>query len=220
MESEGISTSIKQYSFKEFRDKWNHMKWEIYKCDYNQFAHSSLSLNNEIKTVFGYNDSICTSRGDFAVYSEGEPITINILDTSCVSISIKRKGVELYELSIDSYDKELSGLEYGSYEVSAIDKYGGHSSPVHFEVVDTGVKVIKEMSCLHVFYESHYARPIYITICDERGNKYLIKELSEVDIKDGGTLVPFPQNVNKFYCKVAFATDFGTATNSPILIEL
>lgn len=223
LESSTAKTGIYDYLYDDFVERWKDMGWVIYKYDFSRQADYTPSpfirLYGEEKTQYYYNEVLCPSRGDCAVYREGEDVVINILDNSFSRLVLCKDGEDVEEMTIEERDVVLHNLGYGSYSAYASDGLCNQSEEIHFEVVDTDVSAVSGGSTVSVEFKSQYGQPIYMALCNEIGDKYMIKEFSVLEQTSGRAKVKFPEKISKCYCKVYFATENGTVTNSPVLVK-
>ena len=197
LESASTSTRIKRYSFKDFINRWKQMGWIIYRYNSEKqepyYPCPFVSIGDEPSPSYVYNDIICPSRGDYAVYREGESVVINILQPEYDKLLLFRDNSLVETRYAGADDEVYEKLAFGSYSLVAVNNKEEKSNEVHFEVVDTNVAV---------------------------GNRYMIRELTDEDIQKGRVTVLAPLKVRNCYCKVFFYTGNGTATNEPLLISL
>jgi hypothetical protein len=177
-----------------------------------------VSVDEEVNTQYIFNDIICPSRGDYAVYREGERVVINILNGDFSSLNLYRNNRFIENRKALSTDAVYEGLTYGLYSIIGMDSNGNKSDEIHFEIVDTNVAAEVVGEHVRVHFNSNQGTPIYISLCDEVGNRYMIWELTDEDIQRGEAIIPIPSGIKQCYCKVFFSTENGTATNVPIKI--
>ena len=226
LESAGTSTRISTYSMDDFTQRWNNVGWVLYRYkdlnnDVPYEPSPFIPLRGEISEPYPYNEMICPSRGDCAVYREGEEVTINVLDYSVVNLSLLKGDSLIENRGVGQLDVVFKDLSYGSYSVVATDAYGHSSDAVHFEIVDTDVTVQKAGDRIRVSYASRQGTPLYIKLCSVSGHCLAIKELNDEDVKNGSTEMTFANTSasKQIYCKVFFFTPNGRVTNKPIRIE-
>lgn len=221
-ESAGIGTGIHHYSFDSFKERWEQYGWVIYKYDFEvpvlYYPSPFVCVEGESYSPVKYNDIVCPSRGDSAVYREGEKVTINILNKNYTDLTLYRNDVFVERRRASSFDELYEGLPYGLYSIIAADSNGNRSDVIQFEIVDTNVVTEFLGEYIRVKYSSNQGKPIYISLCDDIGNRYLIRELTSEDVQIGEKIINIPSGVKRCYCKVFFATENGTATSVPIKI--
>ncbi len=221
-ESAGITTTIHRYDYNSFKNRWINDRWVIYRYNFARpvlyYPSPFVSINGESCPQYKYNDIICPSRGDFAVYREGEQVIINILNKNYTELTLYRNHQYVERRLATSDDEIYEGLTYGQYSIIGMDKKGNKSDEIHFEIVDTNVAAEVVGDNIRVHYKSNQGVPTYISLCDEVGNRYMILELAKVDIQRGEAFIKSPSGIKQCYCKVFFSTENGTATNVPIKI--
>ncbi len=225
LESAGTRTRIHSYSLNEFIQRWKDVGWVLYR--YNRLdqdipyePNPFIPLEGDHVEPYRYNDVICPSRGDYAVYREGEAVIINILDKTYVNLTLLRDNEIVAQRIVTRPDEVFNDLPYGSYSIIASDTKGNKSDSIHFEIVDTDVRIEKVKDTVQVCFFSHLGKPLYIKLCSKGGAAYVIKELSKEEILAGSVVVSIANLKSKdIYCKVFFTTDSGRVTNIPIKIQ-
>ena len=225
LESAGISTHIKTYTIKEFEKRWKEDGWVLYRYNdlYRDIPYEPnpfVPIKGESLEQFQYNDIICPSRGDNAVYREGEEIVINVLNKSFVNIELYRDNQLISSRRTNTLDVIYSNLEYGGYMAIASDDKGDKSDTIHFDVVDTNVKINNLGQEIIVSFNSNYGHPVYVKLCNEYGGLVAIRPLTEEEIIAESVKIPIQTTKAKdSYCKVFFSTPNGMVTNEPIKIN-
>ncbi len=221
-ESAGRGTGIHLYSFDSFKDRWKQYGWVIYRYNFEvpvlYYPSPFVRVGGESYSPVKYNDIICPSRGDSAVYREGEKVVINIINENYTYLVLYRDNEFVERRRATTLDELYEGLTYGLYSIIAADSNGNKSNVIQFEIVDTNVVTELLGEYVRVQFSSNQGNPIYISLCDEIGNRYLIRELTSEDVQTGEKIIKIPSGVKQCYCKVFFATENGTATNVPIKI--
>ena len=225
LESAGTSTRIHTYKLKEFERRWNDDGWVLYR--YNELDKDIPYEPSPFVPVMGesieqykYNNIICPSRGDGAVFREGEEVVINIFNKSFINLDLYRDNVLIDSRRTSSLDVSYVNLEYGSYTIIASDDRGNKADEIHFDVVDTNVKLENLGEEVRVYFNSNYGLPEYVKLCNEYGGMVAIRPLTEEEIIAGVVNLPIQTaKARNSYCKVFFSTPNGKVTNQPIKIK-
>lgn len=222
LESRQEGTSVRNYSFSEFKNRYESGHFRIYKFIAPELClpydeSESLVIDGINQKTIKYNDIICPSLGDRAVYRMGEPVVINILDENFTKFVIYRN--EEYFAETESIDKDLvlNHLQYGKYAVYAINASTEKKSlPAEFEVVDTNVSAKVDGMFAAVQFSSVFGKPVYVAICDKTGSPKKKMRLSEAEIINGCSTIEIPELNTPLFLKIYFRTPWGRVTNIPI----
>lgn len=221
-EAIGTGPRIVRYNVDDYLVRWENDNL----VDYKYTSRSSsreykpipfCAVGDEIPVPFEYNDDLCPQLGDKAVYREDDPVVVNLFNDRFHVLEIMKNARLLEPIMIQDKDIKLPALSFGRYSVVAKDTIDCVcSKSVSFDVVDTNVSVERDGSILTVYFESKYASPVFVTICEENGLKHTVVELNEEERKNGYTSIGIPNLYGDLFCKVYFETDWGRVTNIPI----
>lgn len=211
-ESLGKSAHISHYTAKGFKQMWTTY-------DYVAFRSDNIIYTPKPKSFVGlspidYNDDLCPSKGDKAVYRSDDTILINIFNRNYKEIVLRKDDMIIMSGSYDGDSYQFHDLEPGVY-YCYLRNGDFISKTVSFEIVRTDVNVMMIRSGILLIRFRSNAMADYAAICDINGasNYYPI---SEADRQNGYILVPLYKNGS--YCKVVFKGDFGTIINRPIRV--
>lgn len=218
-ETAGNSSHIKRYSKAKFLNMWETNGYVGYR--YNKLIYSTEPPVILEWNPITYNDDLCPSKGDRAVYRTTDTVTINIFNPSYDKIVLKR-GTALIasdECIGDCY--QYYDLQPGIYTVNLQKgKEGDKTSRVSFEVVDTSIGYTYSEGGNNInIYFSSSAKPEYAAICSVSGTcGGHIFPISDLDILRGYIVVSQPLNTDLCYCKVIFKGEYGRISNVPIKV--
>lgn len=222
LESSGIGTKIKNYTYAKFIERWNNDKWVAYRYlnlekNVKYVPIPFVHLNNDNPSDFIYNDDICVSRGDKACYCKGEDIIINILNTSFTNIELYRDDcLYVVDLLEDKQDYILKNLPEGLYKARLFNS-SIKSDFTYFEIIDTDVTVQTINKGHVVYFQSNNGYPEYIVTCTITGARSTIKDITEDERLVGAKIIP--EIKDNEYIKVFFRGDYGRISNKPIPIQ-
>ena len=213
-ESLGKSAHISHYTAKGFKQMWTAY-------DYVAYRRDNIIYTPEPKSFVGfspidYNDDLCPSKGDKAVYRTDDTILINIFNTNYEKI-VLRKGDRIVHSDTfkgDAY--QFNDLEPGIY-FCYLQTGDSKSGMVSFEIIraDVSVKTVYN-GILQVRFNSN-AIADYAAVCNNSGvSEYY--PISEADRLKGWIFVPSHSSVG-YYCKVVFKGEYGTVINKPVGIR-
>ena len=135
-------------------------------------------------------------------------------------MDLYRDNVLIDSRRTSSLDVSYVNLEYGSYTIIASDDRGNKADEIHFDVVDTNVKLENLGEEVRVYFNSNYGLPEYVKLCNEYGGMVAIRPLTEEEILAGVVNLPIQTaKARNSYCKVFFSTPNGKVTNQPIKIK-
>lgn len=135
-ETSGNGSHIRTYTKSQFRDIWNDGGYVGYR--YGKLIYSTHTVAIQDWDAIAYNDALCPSKGDRAVYRATDTITINVFDSNYDHI-VLTKGASL--ISTDSFNGDIYqyyNLPSGIYSVF-LQKDNEKTARVSFEVVDVNV---------------------------------------------------------------------------------
>ncbi len=204
------------YSAKGFYDRWNRVKWVIYRpkdLSDNTFSERN-SFNVDTSRViplFTYNDEICTSRGDRVAYTAGDDVILNILSNQYTDIELFRND-SIYERRRINSERELfSNLPYGDYKARLVG-FGLDSEFTFFEVIDVNVSYSLSSNKVTVYFSSKNGTPEFMSLGDDRECPYYCYILSPKYVEKGFRTVSKSMN----YLKVHFRGKYGRVSNKLI----
>lgn len=217
-ETSGNSSHIKTYTKKQFRSLWNNGGYVGYRYEKLIYSTTPRAIY-ELDPVV-YNDALCPSKGDRAVYRTSDTVTINVFDTNYSMIVLSQGSTAVASDYFTGDKKQYFNLEPGVYSVF-LQNEDNITSRVSFEVIETNVGYTwnENNGGLLVHFQSS-ATPVYAALCDIRGNSrnYVI---SDQDRQRGYFCIPQNNmpNLAEYYCKVVFNGEYGRIINEPILVE-
>ena len=211
-----IGAHINDYSMVQFRRIWNLFGYVGYR--YSKLLYSEEPLALQEWEPIAYNDDLCPSKGDRAVYRTIDTVRINIFNKDYDQIVLARGSslVELNDLTEDVlkyYD--LQPGVYSAFLQNEEDK----SAIVSFEIIDADVdySLNDDGENIDIFFHSS-AIPLYVSLCDVSGRSLFSCMISDSDRWRGYISVPRRYD-EEYYCKVIFKGQFGRITNVPIRVE-
>ena len=212
-ESSGKSAHIATYSRSSFEKMWNNGGYVGYRFKYIKY----LNENAEFRGFdsIHYNDDLCPSKGDKAVYRTDDTIIINIFNSNYHEIVLQKDDSVFLSDTYESDTYRFSDLDPGIYTcyLQSGDK---RSNTVSFEVIMTDVSAsFTHKDNVLVRFQSNVTAD-YVAICDEHGSSdyYPISE----EMRQKGFIVVPSKKYSVFYCKVIFKGEYGRITNHPIRI--
>ena len=171
-------------------------------------------IGNEMAVSVQYNDALCPSRGDRAVYRIDEPVIINSFDSTYTDLVVEGDG---FITSVSREDDVVfDDLEPGNY-VAYLMCEDRRSDPAEFIVADPQVNIRKD-DRLHIDFSCGQGEARYCVLCDKVGSFKVIHVLTEEEARNKSLELDYP-DVDNLYCKVVFKTPFGTVINNPIPIS-
>lgn len=207
---------INDYTSAQFRGIWNS-------CGYVGYRYSKLIYSNEPVVIqewepITYNNDLCPSKGDRAVYRTIDTVTINIYNANYERI-VLAKGFSL--ISSDNYSDSVfqyHNLQPGIYTVF-LQRDENKSAKVSFEIVEAEVSCVlnDDGENIDIFFHSS-ATPMYVSLCDISGGLGISYIFSDVDRWRGYITVPRRNNM-EYYCRIIFKGEFGSIINVPIRVE-
>lgn len=214
-EQSGLSAHIKKYSKAEFQFLWNNEGYVGYR--YNKLIHSKLP-----SIIYGwdsitYNDDLCPSKGDKALYRTTDTVTINILNPSYEKIVLTRGASIIASNDIHGDIHKYYDLQPGIYSIF-LEKAGKKTARVSFEVVKTDVNFdfCEDGENINMYFNSS-AMPEFAAKCSIDGVSTWYP-ISDLDRWRGYITIP-RNNGLELYCKVIFRGGYGRIANVPIKVE-
>lgn len=215
-ETAGNGSHFNNYTKSQFLNLWNTSNYVGYR--YRKLKYSTEPAVFQDWGAVVYNDYLCPSKGDRAVYRTTDTVTIHIFDTNYDDVVLAKGASMLTSDSNNGYMQQYYGLQPGIYDVF-LQREGQKTARVSFEVVETNVSCELDDGGenITIFFESS-ARPEYAALCDVHGNSrnHLI---SDLDRWRGYITVPVSTNPNLCYCKVVFKGEYGRIINVPIRVD-
>lgn len=214
-ESSGRVAHLKSYSREQFIKLMKEGEYVSYRYKYLVYSASTFTPNPFPEIV--YNNDLCPSKGDMAMYRKDDEIKIDIFSTMYDSISLEKDGAELRRDDIVKKYHIYKGLSPGIYSVR-LNKGAISSEAISFEVAESRVEYTHNRGnkTLTVHFESS-AIPEYLILCTNTGNS-LYYPLSDTNRKNGYVVVP-QMEIPEYYCKIVFRGTYGSIANAPIRVK-
>ena len=216
-ETAGNGSHTNNYTKKQFLKMWDANGYVGYR--YNKLIYSTEPAVVQQWEPIKYNDDLCPTKGDRALYRTTDTVTINIFNPSYDKIVLKRGTTFIsLEESIGG-NHQYYNLLPGIYTVNLQKgKEGDKTSRVSFEVIDTDVNYELDSGegNITIHFESS-AKPEYAALCDIHGNSRNYP-ISYLDRQRGYIVVSQPLNTDLRYCKVIFKGEYGRISNVPIKV--
>lgn len=216
-EMAGSNAHIKIYTKAQFLNTWNSNGYVGYRFKKLKYSSEPLVLQDWDPIV--YNDYLCPSKGDKAVYRTTDTIAIHIYDSIYDQV-VLTKGASL--IASDNNNGNLQcyyGLKSGVYRVF-LQSDNDKTASASFEVVETNVSYdwCDDGENLKIYFNSS-AKPEYASLCYLSGGSGSSIPVSEMDIWRGYIIVPRLETEQDYYCKVIFKGEYGRIINEPIKVE-
>ena len=214
-ESTYKSARLSSYSKEQFQKMWNTHGYVGYR--YEKLIPSKEPISFRGFNPISYNDDLCPSKGDRAVYRTSDVITINIFNQKYDRIVLSRDGRIVSSDYLDGEDYSFCNLNPGIYMV-CLENESQKTETVSFEVVDVHVRcsIDDDERRISILFSSS-AEAEYVAICDQTGGS-LYYPISDLGKKSGSISVPI-EDESKDYCKVVFKGKYGRIINEPIKIR-
>lgn len=214
-------TKFNIYTFEEFKHRWKHNSWKIYRYKYldKNIEYDDLDyiyVDPIPNKEFLYNKDICTSRGDMVSYREGDTIIINVLNPSYKYIEIYKNNDLFIKQKIDGCLYTIPNLPYGDYK-ACLSKRNLKSPFTRFEVINAEV-MIEKGQLLKITFNSHNATPQYLDLCNFKQSPQMYYLFSKDDIALKSIVVDKSKYPNSKYCKIYFRGKYGRVSCFPIEI--
>jgi hypothetical protein len=196
--------------------------WE--KGRYVGYRYKNLKYSEE-EVVFKrlapvvYNDNLCPSKGDKAVYRTTDNIILNVFNSDYDKIVLRNETTkETVMVAYRGEDVVFSNLQPGIYFAS-LQKGSEKSAEASFEVIETSINCLEGGSgdCIIVNFHSS-ADPVYAAFCDLVGNSIRYYHISAEDKAQGFVTLPKIDR-QEYYCKIIFKGEYGRIINEPIRIQ-
>lgn len=213
-EQSGKSAYISTYSKNSFRSLWEKGGYVAYRYEYLNYS-DELTTYNDLPSVI-YNEDLCPSKGDKAVYRTDDTIRVNIFNPDYGEIVLQKDGLVVSTEQYEGNLYQFSNLKAGIYDVF-LQKGERRSDPMSFEVVETDVEFSFGSEGNIVIYFNSSAVADYVALCKlEGGSRYY--PISAQDRNNGYIVVP-AWDYPEYYCKVVFKGEYGTIINRPIRVR-
>lgn len=216
-ESGWTNARLTKYSRKQFLKMWGNGKYVGYRYKNLKYSEEIGEFKSFDSIV--YNDDLCPSKGDKAVYRTTDTVKIHIFNPSFDRIVISK------DMSDEGVVSAVSGEEYcyydlqpGIYSVSLL-KNEGKSADVSFEIIETDVSCSTYKNEYIVVNFNSSADPVYAALCDLSGDSSFYYHISDTDKGRGYFILPRQNSGSDLFCKVVFKGEFGRIINTPIRVE-
>ncbi len=215
-EQSGKSAHIKAYSKSSLKQMWDKSGYVAYRYEYLSYSNDPIVYRGF--EAVDYNDDLCPSKGDKAVYRTDDTVIINIFNTNYDEIVLMKDGKVL---SIDKYKGDMyqyRGLTPGIYE-SFLLSGNSYSSPISFEVIEISVdlsldKGAKEIS---IWFKSS-AKADYLALY-RLDRQPIFYPILDPDCQDGQQIIVPAWDMRDYYCRVVFRGEYGRIINRPIKVN-
>ena len=214
-ESTGKGAHLTEYTKTQFKKMWDNDDYVGYR--YNRLVYSQEREEFHDFAQIEYNDDLCPSKGDKAVYRTTDTVTINIFNPNYDRITISKDNNSTTSNLSEWDNYKYYALTPGIYTVY-LSKGDEKSKPVSFEVVNTEIAFLtaKATGSINVFFHSS-AQPQYVALCDMYGNSECFR-ISSLARQRGFISVPRPKK-SELFCKVVFQGVYGRIINEPLKIQ-
>ena len=213
-ESSGKNAHISHYSKEQFRAMWNAEGYVGYRYDNLIYSNKPIIFYPSEPIV--YNNDLCPSKGDKAVYRTDDTITINIFNHNYDKIVLVNDNMIVSEDIFNGDSHMYTGLSEGIYFVY-LQNGSEKSSPVSFETIKTDVNCSKnDAGQLYIRFGSK-ANVDYAAICTLSGDSVYFP-ISDIERTRGSILVPLINKSDYYYCKVIFKGNYGRIISRPIRV--
>ena len=214
-ESSSSNAHITTYSIEKFRQLWEKGGYVGYRYKYLVYSEEPAILKG--LGPVEYNDDLCPSKGDKAVYHTSDSITINIFNPEYDDIVLTTGGNVLLQEKYSGDKHCFHDLEPGIYSVF-LQKGDIMTAPVSFETLSTDVhySLGEENAGLVVYFDTS-AYAVYAATCTIEGNS-VCYPISDRDRERGFIVIP-PMKKPEYYCKVVFQGEYGRIINKPLLVQ-
>ncbi len=214
-EQSGKRAHINSYSKKGLKQMWEEYGYVAYRYEHLSYSSEPASFSG-FKEV-DFNDDLCPSKGDKAVYRTDDTIAVNIFNFNYDEIVLMKDGQEMLAEPITGDLHQYRDLPVGIYEVYL--RLGeSYSSPVSFEVFDTEIKVSldKGRNEMVIYFKSPDIAD-YVILFERVGRPHYF-QISDQDRLKGYFVMP-AWNVPEYYCKVVFRGEYGSISNRAIRVR-
>lgn len=215
-ETAGNGSHFNNYTKSQFLNLWNTSGYVGYRYSKLKYSTDPAVIQDCEPVV--YNDYLCPSKGDRAVYRTTDTVTIHIFDANYDEVVLANGASILACDSNNGSIQQYYGLQPGIYSVF-LQSEGQKTASVSFEVVETTVSCELDdgSESITIYFESS-ANPEYAALCNIHGSSRNYP-LSDLDRRRGYIVVPQLSNHDLCYCKVVFKGEYGRIINVPIRVE-
>lgn len=216
-ESSERSAHLSSYSKEQFLKMWEKGRYVGYRYKNLKYSEDE-AVFRRLSPVF-YNEDLCPSKGDKAVYRTTDNIILNIFNTSYDKIVLRNEMTkETATVAYHGEDVVFSDLQPGIY-FAYLQRGSEKSAEVSFEVIETSINCFEGGSgdCIIVNFHSS-ADPVYAAFCDLVGNSIRYYHISAEDKAQGFVTLPKIDR-QEYYCKIIFKGEYGRIINEPIRIQ-
>ncbi len=210
-ETSGESSHISKYTKQDFQKMWDNESYVGYR--YEKIRYSDTPPTFSGFASIEYNDDLCPSKGDKAVYRTTDTVTVNIFNTLYDTITLYKGNTIISSVRTNGERHTFYNLEPGIYTVNLQDD-GKKSAPISFEIVETNVHFLYEGGDYITVYFNSSATAESTVLCDRQGRSQYYP-ISEKDRMLGYKRVKLVDSYDLF-CKVIFKGEYGRITNKPI----
>ena len=183
-ESLGKSAHITSYSKEQFRNMWISGGYVAYR--YDNLKYSDHPPVFKEPQELAYNNDLCPSKGDRAVYRTDDEIVINIFNNDYDWIVLEKEGVVIDKEKLHGDDFLFQNLSAGIYFVY-LQKDGKKTSSVSFETITTDVSVSSCTSNNLIVNFLSTGKADYVALSDLHGNS-LYYPISDIERNMGELL--------------------------------
>ena len=213
-ETSGKSSHIREYTKRDFQKMWDNDAYVGYRYEKIRYSHTPRRSFSGFASI-EYNDDLCPSKGDKAVYRTTDTVTVNIFNTLYDTITLYKENAIISSASIDGDKHIYYHLEPGIYTVNLQNKEE-KSASISFEIIETNVKYqLEGGNHIKIYFNSSVAAE-YAALCDEKGRSQCY-QITKLDRKLGYKRVERIDS-SELFCKVIFKGEYGRITNKPIQI--
>lgn len=208
-EQSGKRAHINSYSKKGLKQMWEEYGYVAYRYEHLSYSSEPASFSG-FKEV-DFNDDLCPSKGDKAVYRTDDTIVVNIFNFNYDEIVLMKDGQEMLAEQITGDLHQYRDLPIGIYEVYL--RIGeSYSSSVSFEVVDTEIRVSldKGRNDMVIYFKSPDIAD-YVVLYEPGRRPQYFQISNQARLK--GYFVMPAWNVLEYYCKVVFRGEYGSVSN-------
>ena len=214
-EQSGKRAHIYPYSKNGLRQMWEDYGYVAYRYEHLSYSSEPASFSG-FKGV-DFNDDLCPSKGDKAVYRTDDTIMVNIFNDKYDEIVLMKDGQEMLVEKIQGELHQYRNLPIGIYEVYM--RIGeNYSSPVSFEVIETDIRVSldKERNEMIIYLKSPDIAD-YVVLFERIGRPQYFQISDQARMK--GYLVMPIWDIPEYYCKVVFRGEYGTISNRTLRVR-
>lgn len=165
-ETSGNSTHIRNYRKSDFQRMWDNGGYIGYRYKTIRYSTTPPSFIG-FETIV-YNDDLCPSKGDKAVYRTMDTVTVNVFNPYSDSIVLSKGNEVVSTMRVVGDKYQYYNLPPGIYMV-VLEKNGENSASISFEIVETDVHYLYDGGDYIIIYFNSSATPVYAALCDKQG---------------------------------------------------